>query len=680
MYRAKTNIWDIESSDNFEKVCNYIDAKRIKISKIKKCYEEIKEVLKLYVEATKTYREKLASIALKLLPNSETVEGKLIQAIQGILLFNSESLENFTTQIQLILKNFKANKTSNSDGLDEFSKMYQINYSKVVNLYCNYITEYELYEKYLIHKELDILNKEKNNEERNFDEGENKQNGEIKENNNESNIEIEKEKRKISVKIKKAKSNKNIYINDVNSLEKKEKSNEIEAKGEKLVDNHENLFKAEKNYVNFIADTNIFIKKLIEFGWNEERILKKDFYNNCKNFVDKLIECIDMQKKKYENQCTLICELVQIINKENLEDCYLESSKYSLHSLSIYMNNKSHNKTNIEEIRQKGEFDNKIYKKLKIENIGNIINEMQKNGVSIKSEDLINYEREKNLDFIDKNIDLISNKNSKLPEDKKNKMIELFKKDEDYILFFLQKLNNDRARGGKILNIEAYNQIGEIFKLINNIILDKKDFECFKYISILSMTYFRNDGNNKVYIYEYIKDHPYFQDFEFWEKYLETLIASDVRSDIYLVKDEPRKIPDAKEKNFKFSLATFSNILTVVNNMIDFNLKKDFIEKFIDFAKNKYKFSKAQMEQINYILEPHDKKDIKESSPDNNNEITEDNLDKDKKYKNNSNIENKDNKEEGKLVENEKRDIEKDVDNKYIDENTIEKGKNESQN
>ena len=659
MYRAKTNIWDIESTDNFEKVCNYIDSKRIKIGKIKKSYEDIKEVLKLYVEITKTYREQLVSIALKLFPNSDTVEGKLIQAIQGILLFNSESLESFTNQIQLILKNFKADKISNSGGLDEFSKMYQINYSKVLNLYCNYISQYELYEKYLIHKELDILNDNNDNKEKNYNE-----NGEKKESNNEYNNQFEKEKLKLNIKEieanqkkdNKEKLEKKKSVKDINSIDKIEQQNE--KKVERLFDNHENLFKAEKEYVDFVAETNIFIKKLIEFGWNEERILKKDFYNNCKKFVDKLIECIDIQKKKYENQNKVISELDHIINKENLENCYLESSKYSLHSLSIYMNHKTSQKGNIEEMKQKGEFDNEIYKNLNIENIGNIINEMQKNGVAVKKEDLSNYEREKNIDFIDKNIGFLFNQKTKLPDEKKNKLIELFKEDVDYILFFLQKLNNDRAKGGQILNEEAYNQIGEIFKLINNIILDKNDFECFKYISILSMTYFRFNGNKKIYVYEYIKDHPFFQNFEFWEKYLETLINSDVNNTIYITNHKSKEKPDEKEKKFKLGLATFSNILTVVNNMIDFGIQKEFVEKFVGFAKNKYEFSEEQMEQINYIVLLYEVKNDKKTESNNNKETNKDEIKDNKKDTNNKENEIKDNKSKEKLFENEKREVE----------------------
>ena len=155
MYRAKSNVWDIEVTDSFGKVCEYINKKKEKMDIIKNSYIQIKEVFKEYIIATNNYKDQLISIALKLFPNSDTVEGQLIQAFQSILLFDSEALNDLTNQIQEIIKNFKV---TNNSGLDDFSKIYQTNYANAIQIYCDYISNYELYEKYLIHKELGILN------------------------------------------------------------------------------------------------------------------------------------------------------------------------------------------------------------------------------------------------------------------------------------------------------------------------------------------------------------------------------------------------------------------------------------------------------------------------------------------------------------------------------------------
>ena len=184
MYNAKTNIWKIEHSDIFEKVGKYLDKIRNKISIVKGSYKAIKDVIRKYLEATKQYMNTLQSIALDLQPNGLTSEGLAIQAIQGILLFTSDSLEILVKQVQILYKNLKANKESNSAGLDDLSKIYQIKFSSAIQAYCDFINDNESYEKYLIHKELNIsdkdihkTNNENKNKNNNLDQGHNIEKG-----------------------------------------------------------------------------------------------------------------------------------------------------------------------------------------------------------------------------------------------------------------------------------------------------------------------------------------------------------------------------------------------------------------------------------------------------------------------------------------------------------------------
>ncbi len=163
MYQAKANVWEIEFTDNYEKICDYLRKQEKKIENIKFSYNEIKQVFKNFIKATKNYSDELAIIVKDLKPNNKTVEGELIREIEITLLFNIEELNNLIEKIQEIVKNFKANKESNSSIYLEFSKLYQNNYTNIMQIYCDYIFNNELYEKYLIDKELGILNK--NNEE-----------------------------------------------------------------------------------------------------------------------------------------------------------------------------------------------------------------------------------------------------------------------------------------------------------------------------------------------------------------------------------------------------------------------------------------------------------------------------------------------------------------------------------
>jgi hypothetical protein len=156
------------------------------------------------------------------------------------------------------------------------------------------------------------------------------------------------------------------------------------------------------------------------------------------------------------------------------------------------------------------------------------------------------------------------------------------------------------------------------------------------------MTYYRNNGNDKIYIYEYIKDHQKIKNLDFWKKYLETLIKYDINNTIYSNEDENNDNKENKEKEmqFKLNFATFSNILSVINNLTDFGLGKNFIKQFIDFTQKNYTLTEEQKQQINTLLNLYEEKGTSdqkinnvEDNHFNNNKI--DNLEENKENKNN---------------------------------------------
>ena len=72
---------------------------------------------------------------------------------------------------------------------------------------------------------------------------------------------------------------------------------------------------------------------------------------------------------------------------------------------------------------------------------------------------------------------------------------------------------------------------------------------------------------------------------------------------------------DEKEEQFKLKFASFSNVLTVMNNMTDFGLRKEFIGNFINIANNKYSFNDEQMQQFTFLLDAYEEKKNNENNP-----------------------------------------------------------------
>ena len=571
MYKPKENIWDVESSNNYEEVTNYIKKKTEKLEKIRHDLINIKDLFKNYISITKKYCDQIAVLALQLKPEANTNEGNLTQAIQGILLFNSVSLETLANEMEKFFKSSKK-KEKNDSGvniLDEFSKIYQSTYSNLINNYCLYITEIEKYEKYLMSEEMGF-------------------------NNNSNNTPQPNEENNQNIHQKKSDEIKSHSSNNINKVEKNS--------CEKLTNNIEKVLEAKKNYIKEIEPMNNIINKLVEYGLNEEKLLNEEFSNILKMFLDKLNECLEGQKKKYEGQSSVLADLYAKIKSEKIENLRSGIQEYPLHCLSVYINikNVTRNKINNTQevvLNQKSK-DFEIYKDITLENIDNIIKEMKKNGLEIREKDLKDLENEKVKDFIERKSKLVSAKTDEnFSKEDKDKLIEYFKEDEEYRSLFLQILNNDRAKGGEIFDKNIFLYMGELFENINDLILEKNDYRFFKYVSIISMTYFITEENKKRYLFEFIKDNNKLKNMEFWKKYSKFVIELDMENDI-----TKKELITEQSTKTKYKFAAFSNTLTIVNNMINFGFNKNFINEFVDFAERSYSLTKEQIGQIEDLM------------------------------------------------------------------------------
>jgi len=603
MYKPKENIWDVESSNNYEEVTNYIKKKTEKLEKIRHDLINIKDLFKNYISITKKYCDQIAVLALQLKPEANTNEGNLTQAIQGILLFNSVSLETLANEMEKFFKSSKK-KEKNDSGvniLDEFSKIYQSTYSNLINNYCLYITEIEKYEKYLMSEEMGF-------------------------NNNSNNTPQPNEENNQNIHQKKSDEIKSHSSNNINKVEKNS--------CEKLTNNIEKVLEAKKNYIKEIEPMNNIINKLVEYGLNEEKLLNEEFSNILKMFLDKLNECLEGQKKKYEGQSSVLADLYAKIKSEKIENLRSGIQEYPLHCLSVYINikNVTRNKINNTQevvLNQKSK-DFEIYKDITLENIDNIIKQMKKNGLEIREKDLKDLENEKVKDFIERKSKLVSAKTDEnFSKEDKDKLIEYFKEDEEYRSFFLQILNNDRAKGGEIFNKNIFLYMGELFENINDLILEKNDYRFFKYVSIISMTYFITEENKKRYLFEFIKDNNKLKNMEFWKKYSKFVIELDMENDI-----TKKELITEQSTKTKYKFAAFSNTLTIVNNMVNFGFNKNFINEFVDFAERSYSLTKEQIGQIEDLMVVWASNADNFKSNNNNKEENKDEIDsnKDDKY------------------------------------------------
>ena len=110
-------------------------------------------------------------------------------------------------------------------------------------------------------------------------------------------------------------------------------------------------------------------------------------------------------------------------------------------------------------------------------------------------------------------------------------------------------------------------------------------------IIILSMTYYNDDNNNKIFLYKKIFNNKIFKEQNFWEKFLDYKIKKSLND----------KINKNNHKNI-----VFGHIITIIDNLLEFGNDINFIKKIIDPTINLYNLDENFKLSIEAVL--HSKK------------------------------------------------------------------------
>ena len=525
---------------DLDKILNFAQNESQIIKELKINFKEIMEVFQNFVEITNEYSSKIEKIALSLLPNNNTPEGRLIQALQGTLLFNSDSLNELTKEIKTILQiNEPKIKDEKEDSImHDFSEKYSELYKNVSKTYSEYINKIKEYEKYLLEKQL------KNND------GEN---------------------------------------------------SSFQEKNNKQKNDEKYVLENQNKYFDSIKKANILLDEVFVSFNKDRNEIRKNMHSNCETFMDKLIKCVDSQKVNYN----IFFDVIKNYSNDNYivtktDNFLLEKKIYSLKSANNFIQNQksfdlklsliayynNNNQNNPGEIPLKDVL--KIYNIFKDKNIIINTNEMQK------------IEELKNKKIIEDFYMLLFTNPEKCTDVNKNLVINLFNEDKIYRLYFLSILNNYRASGKFEMTTKIMDYIGELFKYLTDFVLCINDFDSIRYISILSMTFYKIDNDKKYYLCEYIKDNPLFSKMEFWEEYLVNLINHD---NINEENDNKLNKQLNKEEQMRLALSCFSNMLSAGKTMINFSLSKEFVKEFINKSAKKYSLNDEQETQIYIMLD-----------------------------------------------------------------------------
>ena len=701
----------------FELIKEYLNHQPEQINKLNNISNILSNIINNFIEITKNYSSQIEFLAMKIIPNY-SVEGQLMQSIQGILLFYSEGLNNLVNELKdnMIVKQ----QENISEIIEQFKVQKKLYWKKITNINSSYKAfkkEINLYQEYLVNKEYEE-HKKKGNLRNNCDDSiiieENKIKEEIE--NNKDNIEFIEE-------------NKNEY-----PLNEK--------------DNKTELIKSNKEYIKYINESNDILNKIRQFLSIEKTNILKSIFNLCHYFVDGLFTFAKNNVNNFETQKQVLNNLQDklflgeksavvlddfsiklkyleiyfshILEKKNLQinisndipkidysqknkkndinnnkksDIKTKTFNIKKKNISLIMENNKHkndihdkkslilsdkklnynymgkkiiNQNQLNDFLEKEK--EKIFKSMVIElnrdEIINIFEKIKETNITLNESDLKLIENEKNYKKIKEILTTLFIHPEKYKEENKNDLINIFEKDKKYIFYFIKVLNDNRTKGNFLIQELTLKNFGELLKYLNNFILSKNDMEIFKYIVILSQTYYYNseEDKKKVYLFSYIKDYPGYLNPKLWDDYLKELIKHELKNlpeintDINNINlDKTTKVEKEKLMN-----CFFSNLLTTSKTMADFNIDKKFVIEFIEKNKTKYYLSQEQIDNICLLYEMS----LQEEEANNKQEQ----MKNEKKIIDEENITKENNKDKNNNEQNEIKNL---IENKIIGKNEI---------
>ena len=652
----------------------YLSSQPKKIKTLQNISKVYYKVINEFIDITQNYSSEIESLALRITPDY-SIEGQISQALQGILLFQSEGLNNLVKKLKNENINEKQKEIDNI--ITKFNEYKQLYFEKIkesISLSENFKKELERYEEFLIYQIFKEQDKKRNkhNEDEIINENKNKGN-KITQDNNE-------QKEKLNF------FDDAIILNDDNSFEIYE-----ENYGLNDINNEEEVIKKQKLISSSVNESNDILNNIKDYLSKELTKAWKNLFNICDCLIEELLKFINFQQKNFDIQKSVINNLSKNIKFEEPDKNILKQTKIKLKYLEIYQNIRQKNnkliikdktpdlektysdkelinikkyvsnsqiknynldgqKKNLlpmtrttvnftidinQEKEQKMEKFKYMIKKLRRIDIIKIFEKIKSLNINIAESDIKIIEQEINFNIIHDILISIFFNTEKYTEKEKNILLNLFENKRIYILYFIGVLNDHRGKGNFDVSIKTINYLGELFKYINNLILNKNDIELFKYIFILSMTYYHffEEQNQKIYLFSYIKDHPYYQNVKFWEDYLKDLVEHEFKRhsidvNIDLENKEIKKLKNMEKE--KINNIYFSNFLTVAKSMADFQINKKMIINFIDKYKEKYNLSQEQIENICIIYDV--------SFKDNQNNYKGDNLLKENNIKSDNEI------------------------------------------
>ena len=224
---------------------------------------------------------------------------------------------------------------------------------------------------------------------------------------------------------------------------------------------------------------------------------------------------------------------------------------------------------------------------------------IEKENFDIKLEESKNKTQRYTMKIIE---NINSNENMKRNELSDNELTDLINllNEHDNRIIFLQKLSDFRVKGKYNLCEKDYIILCKLFKILCDNIKKYSDYHSAELLIVLSQSYYIMHNKEKKYIQKAIKENILFKEKSFWEEYL----CYSINKEIVKMLNIDKKIQEDKAiTDYKYANIVFTQILTVVNNMIEFNLDTNIIKEVLEPKINVYRLNDDLKSTINEVIQ-----------------------------------------------------------------------------
>ena len=194
---------------------------------------------------------------------------------------------------------------------------------------------------------------------------------------------------------------------------------------------------------------------------------------------------------------------------------------------------------------------------------------------------------------------VIEYKREELTKEELKDLIELLNIHENRIIF-LQKFSDYRARGKFVLCDKDYILLSQLYNIICDKIKKDSDYHAAEMVIILSQTYYIEEGKKRKYLQESFKGNKLFKDKNFWEEFLCYSINKEIMKT--LQRDQLIK-EDKENSDYKYSNVVFTQILTLIDNMFEFDLDSEIVKEVLNPKISYYRLNDEFKQIINDIIE-----------------------------------------------------------------------------